>query len=60
MEATMGSNSTQGIAVLLLCLAFTWLSLALFYEGSIVFLLLAVATMGASIALFRKVKPLES
>ena len=56
----MGSNSTQGIAVLLLCLAFTWLSLALFYEGSIVFLLLAAATMGASIALFRKVKPLES
>lgn len=56
----MGSNSTQEWAVLILLLAFTWLSISLFYEGSLVFLLLAVVTMGAAIALFLKAKPLES
>ena len=56
----MGSNSTQGWAVLVLLLAFTWLSISLFYEGSIVFLLLAVVTMAGAIALFRKAKPLEN
>ena len=56
----MGNNSTQGLGVLVLCLAFTFLSIGMFYDGSIVFLLLAVVTMGAAIAMFRKVKPLES
>jgi hypothetical protein len=56
----MGSNSTQGWAVLVLLLAFTWLSISLFYEGSIVFLLLAAVTMAGAIALFRKAKPLEN
>jgi hypothetical protein len=60
MEVAMGSNSTQEWAVLILLLAFTWLSISLFYEGSLVFLLLAVVTMGAAIALFLKAKPLES
>jgi hypothetical protein len=55
----MGSNSTQGWAVLVLLLAFTALSISLFFEGSIVFLLLAVVTMAGAIALFRKAKPLE-
>ena len=55
----MGSNSTQGWAVLVLLLAFTWLSISLFYGGSILFFLLAVVTMGAAIALFLKAKPLE-
>jgi hypothetical protein len=59
MEAAMGSNSTQGLALLILLLAFTFLSIALFQEGSIVFLLLAVVTMAGSIALFLKAKPLE-
>jgi hypothetical protein len=56
----MGSNTTQGWAVLVLLLAFTWLGISLFYEGSITFLLLAAVTMAGTIALFRKAKPLEN
>ena len=56
----MGSNSTQGVALLVLLLAFTFLSVSLFYGGSIVALLLAIVSMGISIAMFRKVKPLEN
>ena len=56
----MGSNSTQGWAVLILLLAFTWLSISLFYGGSVVFLLLAVVTMVVAIAMFLKAKPLEN
>ena len=59
MEATVGNNSLQGWAVLTLMLAFTWLSISLFYDGSIVFLLLAIVTMAGSIAMFRKAKLLE-
>jgi hypothetical protein len=56
----MGNNSLQGWAVLVLMLAFTWLSIAMFYGGSILFLLLAIVTMGASISMFLKAKPLEN
>ena len=56
----MGNNSTQGLAVLVLMLAFTFLSVSLFYGGSIVFLLLAIVAMGVSITLFRKAKALEN
>ena len=56
----MGNNSTQGLAVLILMLAFTFLSISLFYEGSIVFFLLAIVAMAASITLFRKAKALEN
>jgi hypothetical protein len=59
MEAGMGNNSQQGLGVLVLLLAFTFLSVSLFYEGSIIFLVLALATMAGSIAIFRKAKPLE-
>jgi hypothetical protein len=59
MEVAMGNNSTQGLAVLTLLAAFTFLSISLFYGGSIVFLLLAVVTMAGSIGLFRKAKVLE-
>jgi len=55
----MESHSAQGWALLILLLAFTWLSIALFFDGSILFLVLAVATMAASIAMFRKAKLLE-
>jgi hypothetical protein len=56
----MGNNSTQGWAVLLLMLAFTFLSVAMFYGGSIVFFVLAIATMAGAIMLFRQAKPLEN
>ena len=55
----MGNNSQQGLGVLVLILAFTFLSVSLFYEGSSIFLVLALATMAGSIAIFRKAKPLE-
>jgi hypothetical protein len=56
MEVAMENNSTQGLAVLVLLIAFTFLSIALFYGGNIVALLLAVATMGGSIMMFRSAK----
>jgi hypothetical protein len=55
----MGNNSTQGLAVLILLVAFTFLSISMFYGGNVVFLLLAVATMAGAIMLFRKAKVLE-
>jgi hypothetical protein len=55
----MGNNSAQGWAVLVLFLAFVFLSVSLYDGGSVVFLLLAIATMGGAIAMFLKIKPLE-
>jgi hypothetical protein len=60
MEAAMGSHSAQGWALLVFLLAFTFLSVSMFYEGSIVLFLLAVVTMAAAIAMFLKAKPLEN
>jgi hypothetical protein len=59
MEVAMGNNSTQGLAVLVLLVAFTLLSISLFYGGNIIAFVLAVATMAAAIAMFRKAKALE-
>jgi len=56
----MGSNSLQGWALLVLLVAFTLLSISLFYGGNVVAFLLAVVTMVASIAMFRKAKALET
>ncbi len=55
----MGANSTQGWAILLFLVAFTFLGGALFADGSILFVLLFLASAGASIALFLKAKPWE-
>ena len=52
----MGNNSTQGLAVLVLLLAFTFLSIGMFYGGNILAILLAVVTMGGAIMLFRGAK----
>jgi Flp pilus assembly protein TadB len=60
VEAAMENNSTQGWAVLILLLAFTFLSISLFYGGSLIFLLLAVVTMAVAIVVFRKAKALEN
>jgi hypothetical protein len=59
MEAMMGSHSIQGWGLVVLFLAFTFLSIGLYMDGSIVFILLAAVTMVASIAIFLKAKPLE-
>ena len=56
----MGSHSLQGWALLVLLVAFTLLSISLFYGGNVVALLLAAVTMAASIAMFLKAKALEN
>jgi hypothetical protein len=60
MEAVMGNNSLQGLALLVLLVAFTLLSISLFYGGNVVAFLLAVVTMAASIAMFLKAKAMEN
>ena len=55
----MGANSTQGWAIVLFLVAFTFLSGALFADGTILFILLFLACAGASVALFLKAKPWE-
>jgi hypothetical protein len=55
----MGANSTQGVALLLFLLAFTFFSLAMFEGGSVLYLLLFAVSIVASIALFLKCKPWE-
>ena len=55
----MGNNSAQGVALLVLFVAFTLLSIGMFYEGSVVFLGLGLVTLAGAIAMFRKAKPLE-
>ena len=59
-ERHMGNNSTQGMAVLLFLLSFTFLGGALYTGGSILFLLLFLGGFVASIAMFLKCKPLEN
>jgi hypothetical protein len=57
--APMGANSTQGMAVLLFLVAFTFLAAAMFAGGSVLLLLLFVVALVASVALFLKAKPWE-
>lgn len=56
----MGNNSSQGLALLVLLIAFTLLSISMFYGGNIIALLLAILAMGASIGMFLKAKALEN
>ena len=56
----MGATSTQGIAVLLFLVGFTFLGAAMFAEGSIMYVLLFLVFAGASVATFLKAKSLES
>ena len=55
----MGANSTQGLAVLLFLIGFTFLSGAMFTGGGVLFLLLFAVSTAASVALFLKCKPWE-
>jgi hypothetical protein len=56
----MGSNSLQGWAILVMLVAFTALSLSFYLDGSLLWILVFVAALGGSIALFLKAKPMES
>jgi len=55
----MGANSTQGVAVMLVLIAFTCLSLSLFNGFSIIYLLGFLVALAASVSLFLKAKPWE-
>ncbi len=54
----MGANPTQAVGVTIFLLAFTALAGAL-YAGSILLYIVAAALLAGSIAIFRKIKPLE-
>jgi hypothetical protein len=54
------ANSMQGFAVLVFLVAFTCLSVALFQDGSILMLLLFLASLGASLVLFLKAKAITA
>ena len=55
----MGSHSTQRLAIVLFIAAFQLLGRALSVGGSVLFFVLFVIVLGASVALFRRAKPLE-
>jgi len=55
----MGSNTTQGWALLLFLVGFVCLAGAFFAGGSIVLILLFLVATGGSVALFMKAKPWE-
>jgi hypothetical protein len=58
----MESNSTQGLAVLLFLVAFTFLAGAFFTGGNLLFIALFLIGAALSVALFqkaKKAKPLE-
>ncbi len=54
----MGANPTQAVGVTVFLLAFTALAGAI-YAGSVLLYLVAAAFLAGSLAIFRKIKPLE-
>ena len=52
------ANSTQGLAMLVFLMAFTFLGISLFKDGSVLFGLLFLVSLGASCGLFLKAKAL--
>lgn len=55
----MGANPTQALAFLLFLIAFVLFAAGLFHGGSILFIVLGLVSLGASVAVFLKAKPLE-
>jgi hypothetical protein len=55
----MGANSLQGLALLVFLVAFTFLGMALWQDGSLLMYLLFVVGLAGSVAMFLKAKPLE-
>lgn len=55
----MGATSTQGLAVLLFLVAFTFLAGALFGDGNLLFMLLFLVGLAGSVVLFLKAKALD-
>ena len=54
------ANSTQGLATLVFLMAFTFLGVALLKDGSVLFGLLFLVSLGASCSLFLKAKALTA
>ncbi len=54
------ANSTQGVALLVFLLAFTFLSYGLFEGGNVLMILLFLVSLGGSLALFLKAKALTA
>lgn len=54
------ANSTQGVATLAFLLAFTFLGIALYEDGSVLFGLLFVVSLAGSGGLFLKAKALTA
>ena len=55
----MGANPTQASGVALFLIAFTAISVGLYYGGSMLWILIGLALLGGSSALFLKAKPWE-
>lgn len=55
----MGSTSAQGAALLVFLIAFTFLGLSLFNEGSVLYFLIFVVALAGSIVMFLKAKSAE-
>ena len=55
----MGANSTQALGVAVFLLAITCLPIGL-VGGGVIFYLLALVLLAASVAIFLKCKPLEN
>lgn len=55
----MGANPKQALAFLLFLIAFSAIAEGLFLGGNFLLLLLGLALLGASLAVFLKAKPLE-
>lgn len=55
----MGANPTQAVGVTAFLLGFTALSGGL-YGGKVIFYVLGIFLLAASVAAFRKAKPLEN
>jgi hypothetical protein len=53
----MESTSTQGFAVMVFLLAFTFLGLAFFSSAKLIFILLFLVCLAGSVILFQKLKP---
>jgi hypothetical protein len=54
----MGANPTQAVGVTVFLLGFTALAGAI-YAGSVLLYLVAAAFLAGSLAIFRKIRPLE-
>ena len=56
----MGANPTQAFGILILLAAFVILAAGMAMGGGLALILLSIAVLGVSFAVFRKARPWES